>query len=76
MKMFTKESLSELHDKSIISDVIDSFELDSQFCYECPFCGVFGLQIDDEDRNYHCYGCDAHGNSVDFLMNHNRMTFE
>ncbi|WP_268594473.1 CHC2 zinc finger domain-containing protein, partial [Escherichia coli] len=31
--------------------------------------------VNGEKQFYHCFGCGAHGNAVDFLMNYDRLEF-
>lgn len=49
----------------------------SNFFAKCPFhqekSGSFS--VSQTKQFYHCFGCGAHGNAIDFVMNHDRLTF-
>lgn len=49
----------------------------SNFFARCPFhqekSGSFS--VSQAKQFYHCFGCGAHGNAIDFLMQHERLTF-
>ena len=43
----------------------------------CPFHHekTPSFTVNGEKQFYHCFGCGAHGNAVDFLMNYDRLEF-
>lgn len=48
-----------------------------RFSARCPFHEDHepSLLIDERDGHFHCFGCQAHGDVVDFLMRHQGITF-
>ncbi|CRK85911.1 DNA primase [Candidatus Providencia siddallii] len=43
----------------------------------CPFHieKTPSFYINDEKQFYHCFGCGAHGNAIDFLINYDKLNF-
>ncbi len=43
----------------------------------CPFHNekTPSFSVSQEKQFYHCFGCGAHGNAIDFLMNYDRLEF-
>ncbi len=43
----------------------------------CPFHNekTPSFTVSEEKQFYHCFGCGAHGNAIDFLMNYDRLEF-
>ncbi|PWK09097.1 DNA primase [Pantoea ananatis] len=43
----------------------------------CPFHNekTSSFTVNGEKQFYHCFGCGAHGNAIDFLMNYDRLEF-
>src|SRR5574344_418664 len=43
----------------------------------CPFHNekTPSFTVSREKQFYHCFGCGAHGNALDFLMNYERLDF-
>ncbi|WP_099289564.1 DNA primase [Erwinia amylovora] len=43
----------------------------------CPFHNekTPSFTVNGEKQFYHCFGCGAHGNAIDFLMNYDRLEF-
>lgn len=81
MPLFTKESLENLRQRIDLVEVLSShLELKkSGAAYKalCPFHDekTPSLMIQKGDQHYHCYGCGAHGDAIQFLMTHVRMSF-
>lgn len=49
----------------------------SNYFARCPFHNEksASFSVSQPKQFYHCFGCGAHGNAIDFLMNHERLTF-
>ncbi len=42
----------------------------------CPFHNENpSFTVNGEKQFYHCFGCGAHGNAIDFLMNYDKLEF-
>ncbi|MGK5594956.1 MAG: DNA primase [Parachlamydiaceae bacterium] len=81
MPIYTKESLENLRKKIDLVDVLEAnMELKrSGASYKglCPFHDekTPSFVIQKGDSHYHCFGCGAHGDAIQFLMNYQRMNF-
>jgi len=81
MPFFSKDSLETLRQRIVLVDVLSAhMELKGAgAAYKglCPFhdekTPSFTLQ--KGDTHYHCFGCGAHGDAIQFLMNHLKMSF-
>ena len=81
MPLFTKESLERLRHRIDLSEVLSThIELKrtgSSYKALCPFheekTPSFVLQ--KGDSHYHCFGCGAHGDAIQFLMNYLSLNF-
>lgn len=73
--------ISDLLARTDIVDLIDArVPLKKQgknFCACCPFHNekTPSFTVNREKQFYHCFGCGAHGNAIDFLMNYERLVF-
>lgn len=81
MRVYTKESLQQLKDRIDLVDVLSS-HLDlkkSGASYKglCPFHDekTPSLIVQKGDKHYHCFGCGAHGDAIEFLMTLQKLTF-
>lgn len=81
MPIFSKESLENLRNRIDLVDVLSS-HLDlkrSGASYKglCPFHDEKSpsFMVQKGDRHYHCFGCGAHGDAIQFLMEHLRLSF-
>lgn len=81
MTIFTKESLETLRQRIDLVDVLSS-HIDlkrSGAAYKglCPFHDekTPSFMIQKGDVHYHCFGCGAHGDAIQFLMTHLKMGF-
>ena len=81
MAVYTKESLETLRQKADLVDVL-SAHMDlkrSGASYKglCPFHDekTPSFTVQKGDSHYHCFGCGAHGDSIQFLMSHLKMSF-
>lgn len=81
MALFTKESLETLRQRINIVDVISSYvelkRMGSVYKALCPFHDekTPSFVVQSSDSHYHCYGCGAHGDAIQFLMEYQRMSF-
>lgn len=81
MVIFSKESLETLRQRVNLVDVLSShIELKrSGAAYKglCPFHDEKSpsFMIQKGDSHYHCFGCGAHGDAIQFLMTHQKMSF-
>lgn len=81
MPIFLKESLENLRERIDLVDVLSS-HLDlkpSGASYKalCPFHDEKSpsFVVQRGDSHYHCFGCGAHGDAIQFLMGHLKMSF-
>ncbi len=81
MRTFTKDSLDLLRQRinlvEVISPYVDLKRSGSSFKGLCPFHEekTPSFIINSGDSHYHCFGCGAHGDAVEFLMTHEKLTF-
>ena len=81
MKIFSKESLELLRQRIDLPDLLSAhMELKSAGAvYKglCPFHDekTPSFSVRKGDSHYHCFGCGAHGDAIQFLMNHVKMNF-
>lgn len=81
MVIFNKESLEALRQRVDLIDVLSSYvELKkSGASYKglCPFHDekTPSFVVQRGDSHYHCFGCGAHGDAIQFLMTHQKMSF-
>src|SRR5579863_6779082 len=81
MPLYTKESLDLLRQRIDLSEVIsahiDLKKAGSVYKALCPFHEEKSPSfiVNRGDNHYHCFGCGAHGDAIQFLMTHLRMTF-
>lgn len=81
MPIYAKESLDTLRQRVDLVDVISSHvEMQRSGAYfkaRCPFHDEKSpsFTIQRGDRHYHCYGCGAHGDAIQFLIDHLRVSF-
>jgi DNA primase len=81
MAIFSKESLETLRQRVNLVEVLNShLELKaSGAAYKalCPFHDEKSpsFTVQKGDTHYHCFGCGAHGDAIQFLMNHSKMSF-
>jgi DNA primase len=81
MPIFNKESLENLRQRVDLVDVLSSYvELKrSGASYKglCPFHDEKSPSfiVQKGDSHYHCFGCGAHGDAIQFLMSHQKLSF-
>lgn len=79
--MFSKESLENLRRKidlvEVLSPHVELKRSGTSYKGLCPFHDekTPSFMIQKGDTHYHCFGCGAHGDAIQFLMSHMRMTF-
>lgn len=82
MALYTKESLETLRQRidlvEVLSSHIDLKRSGAAFKALCPFHDekTPSLMIQRGDQHYHCFGCGAHGDAIQFLMLHAKMSFK
>ena len=81
MSRFSKESLETLRQRIDLVDVLSS-HLDlkrtgAAYKTLCPFHDEKSpsFTIQKGDTHYHCFGCGAHGDAIQFLMQHVKLNF-
>lgn len=81
MSLYTKESLEKLRERidllEVISAHVDLKRMGATYKGLCPFheekTPSFIMQ--KSDSHYHCFGCGAHGDAIQFLMNYSKIPF-
>lgn len=81
MPLFTKESLELLRRRVDLVEVLEShLELKRtgpSYKALCPFHDekTASFTVQRGETHYHCFGCGAHGDAIQFLMQHLKMSF-
>lgn len=81
MAIFAKESLEALRDRVDLADLIGSHvelkKAGAAYKGLCPFHDEKSpsFTIQKGDRHYHCFGCGAHGDAIQFMTDHLKMNF-
>ncbi len=81
MARFTKESLETLRSRIDLAEVIgqhiDLKRAGAAMKALCPFHEERSpsFVVNKGDSHYHCFGCGAHGDAIQFLMTHLRLSF-
>lgn len=81
MPLFTKESLENLRQRIDLVEVltahVDLKRAGAAYKGLCPFHDEKSpsFMIQKGDTHYHCFGCGAHGDAIQFLMAHLKMSF-
>ncbi len=81
MALYTKESLEKLRERIDLIEVLSSHvELKKNGAFFkglCPFHEekTPSFMVQKGDSHYHCFGCGAHGDAIQFLINHLRLSF-
>ena len=79
--MFTKESLEKLRERIDLVDALESHidlkRAGSAYKALCPFHQekTPSFVVQKGDSHYHCFGCGAHGDAIQFLMNYLNLSF-
>lgn len=81
MPIYRKESLEALRQRVDLAEVLSSYielkRTGASFKALCPFHDekTQSFTVQKGDSHYHCFGCGAHGDAIQFLMNHQKMSF-
>lgn len=81
MALFSKESLEALKQRVDLVEVLSSYmelkRTGAAYKGLCPFHDEKSpsFMIQKGDSHYHCFGCGAHGDAIQFLMSHQKMSF-
>ena len=76
-----REFIQELIARIDLVDVVDARvplrQVGSNFTARCPFHNekTPSFTVSRDKQFYHCFGCGAHGNVIDFLMGYDHLTF-
>lgn len=81
MAIYTKESLERLRERldlpELISSYVDLKKSGATYKGLCPFHDEKSpsFMVKSGDTSYHCFGCGAHGDAIQFLMSHRHLSF-
>jgi DNA primase len=81
MAIFTKESLETLRQRidlvEVLTPHVEFKRSGAAYKALCPFHDEKSpsFMIQKGDSHYHCFGCGAHGDAIQFLMAHVKLTF-
>jgi DNA primase len=81
MPIFNKESLESLRQRVNLVEVLSSYvelkRAGASYKGLCPFHDEKSPSfiVQKGDTHYHCFGCGAHGDAIQFLMTHQKMSF-
>src|SRR5579864_2886664 len=81
MAIFSRESLELLRSRVDLAEVLNPYvklqRAGSAYKALCPFHEERSpsFVIQKGVSHYHCFGCGAHGDAIQFLMTHLRMSF-
>jgi DNA primase len=81
MPIFNKESLESLRQRvnlvEVLSSYVDLKRTGASYKGLCPFHEEKSPSfiVQRGDTHYHCFGCGAHGDAIQFLMTHQKMSF-
>lgn len=81
MPLFTQESLERLREKLDLVDLLSThIELKKSGAFykgRCPFHEekTPSFMVKAGDRHYHCFGCGAHGDAIQFVMAYLHLPF-
>lgn len=79
--MFSRESLELLRQRINLIDVLEPHlklsRAGANYKALCPFHDekTPSFVVQRGDSHYHCFGCGAHGDAIQFLMNYSQMNF-
>ncbi|WP_395479982.1 DNA primase [Candidatus Curculioniphilus buchneri] len=75
--VFINELLARTDIVALIDARVKLTKQGKNFYASCPFHHEKNpsFTVNGDKQFYHCFGCCAHGNAIDFLMNYDRMEF-
>ncbi|MBS0621601.1 MAG: DNA primase [Verrucomicrobia bacterium] len=79
--MYTAESLEQLRQRidlvEVLSPYVELKRAGASYKALCPFHEEKSpsFVVQKGDQHYHCYGCGAHGDAIEFLMSDQQMSF-
>lgn len=82
MVLFTKESIETLRQRVDLVEVVEQHvelkRAGAAYKGLCPFHDekTPSFTVNKGDSHYHCFGCGAHGDAIQFLMEHQRLNFQ
>ncbi len=59
----------------VVSEVVDLKKNGTRYVGRCPFHDDKSPSLVVYDDHYHCFGCDAHGDTIDFVMRYHGTSF-
>ncbi|XBC44420.1 MAG: DNA primase [Buchnera aphidicola (Schlechtendalia peitan)] len=76
-KHFINELLYQTNIIHVIQDRIPLKKIGKNYSAHCPFHKEHtpSFTVSYEKQFYYCFGCNAHGNTIDFLINYEQLTF-
>ncbi|MDE5285467.1 MAG: CHC2 zinc finger domain-containing protein, partial [Buchnera aphidicola] len=76
-KDFINEVLSQTNIVELIKTRINLNKKGKNYQANCPFHQdkTPSFTVSDEKQFYYCFGCNAHGNAIDFLINYDHLSF-
>lgn len=81
MRIYTRESLETLRRRidliEVLAPHVELKKAGAAYKALCPFHDekTPSLMIQKGDHHYHCFGCGAHGDAIQFLLTHLKMSF-
>lgn len=81
MAFFTNESLANLRSKVDLAELLGSYiefkRTGASKVALCPFHDekTPSFHVNKGDTHYHCFGCGAHGDAIQFLIDYQKLSF-
>ncbi|XBC43896.1 MAG: DNA primase [Buchnera aphidicola (Floraphis choui)] len=74
---FINELLRQTNIVNVINTKIPLKKIGKNYNTHCPFHEekTPSFTVSDEKQFYYCFGCNSHGNIIDFLINYEKLTF-
>ncbi|CAL4318135.1 DNA primase [Buchnera aphidicola] len=76
-KNIIKKILEQVNIINIVKTYIQLKKKGNKYYALCPFHNEnhASFFVNEEKQYFYCFGCNTHGNSIDFLMKYNQITF-
>lgn len=76
-RLFINDILARTNIIDLINTRVKLKKQGKNYKARCPFHyeNTPSFIVSDEKQFYYCFGCNAHGNAIDFLMNYDRLEF-